>query len=117
LLVNKVRSIDMRKWNTAAAILAATVSAAIAQVQGEHPPTTSPESRNECSRGSGGAPPRSDETTGSRSLGDRLAESKGVICPPAGVDPGIAVPPVGGGRTPVIPPPGTPGGDPKIEPR
>jgi hypothetical protein len=29
------------------------------------------------------------------------------FCPPAGVDPGISVPPVGGGVTPVIPPPGS----------
>jgi len=34
-----------------------------------------------------------------------------------GVDPGISVPPIGGGRTPVIPPPGTPGGDPNIQPK
>ena len=50
-------------------------------------------------------------------LSDQLAESKGVICPPAGVDPGITAPPVGGGRMPVIPPPGTPGGDPYIQPK
>jgi hypothetical protein len=39
---------------------------------------------------------------------------QGRDCPPAGIDPGIAVPPVCGGRTPVIPPPGTPGGNPNI---
>jgi len=61
--------------------------------------------------------PRSNETTGSRSLSEQLSESKGVICPPSGVDPGIAVPPVGGGRMPVIPPPGTPGGDPSLVPK
>jgi hypothetical protein len=27
---------------------------------------------------------------------EQLSESKGVICPPAGVDPGISLPPVGG---------------------
>jgi hypothetical protein len=37
--------------------------------------------------------------------------------PPAGIDPGITVPPVGGCRTPVIPPPGTPGGDPNVVPK
>src|SRR5271163_2051560 len=47
----------------------------------------------------------------SNTLSDQLSQSKGVICPPAGIDPGISVPPSGGGRTPVIPPPGTPGGD------
>jgi hypothetical protein len=36
--------------------------------------------------------PPSNET-GSRSLSDQLSQSKGVICPPAGIDPGISVPP------------------------
>jgi hypothetical protein len=57
------------------------------------------------------------ETTGSANLSDELSRSKGVICPPAGVDPGISVPPIGGGVTPVIPPPGTPGGDPGLVPK
>jgi hypothetical protein len=61
--------------------------------------------------------PRANETTGGRTLSDQLAESKGVICPPAGVDPAIVAPPIGGGRTPVIPAPGTPGGDPTIQPK
>ena len=59
----------------------------------------------------------SNETTGSATLSDQRSQSKGVICPPAGIDPGISVPPIGGGRTPVIPPPGTPGGDPGIQPK
>jgi multidrug efflux pump subunit AcrA (membrane-fusion protein) len=51
-----------------------------------------------------------DDTTGT--LSDRLRDSRGVITPPAGVDPGIRVPaPVPNpGTTPVIPPPGAPGG-------
>jgi hypothetical protein len=52
------------------------------------------------------------ETTGTTNLSDELSRSKGVICPRAGVDPGISAPAVGGGIMPVIPPPGTPGGDP-----
>jgi hypothetical protein len=59
----------------------------------------------------------SNETKGSSTLSDQLSLSKGVICPPAGIDPGISVPPSGGGRTPVIPPPGTPGGDPSVQPK
>jgi len=39
-----------------------------------------------------------------------------VLCPPS-VDPGIHAPPPGGGRTPVIPPPGSPGGDPNVQPK
>ena len=68
----------------------------------------------ECQRGATDTP---GETTGAATLSDQLSRSKGIICPPAGVDPGIAAPPVGGGVTPVIPPPGTPGGDPHIIPK
>jgi hypothetical protein len=66
----------------------------------------------------GGLPPAAPgETTGNANLSDKLSRSKGVICPPAGIDPGLAVPPLGGGLTPVIPPPGTPGGDPGLVPK
>jgi hypothetical protein len=80
-------------------------------------PSPAPFDRRDCPSGQSNSAPRSSETTGSRSLSDQLSQSKGVICPPAGVDPGITVPPVGGGRTPVIPPPGTPGGDPNVVPK
>ena len=48
---------------------------------------------------------------------DRLARTDGVICPPRDVDPDIHSAPPGGGRTPVIPPPGSPGGDPSVQPK
>ena len=51
------------------------------------------------------------------SLGDKLAKSDGVMCPPAGVDPEIRAPTPDAGTTPVIPPPGSPGGDPSIRPK
>ncbi|MFT8244027.1 hypothetical protein [Roseomonas sp. BN140053] len=42
----------------------------------------------------------------------------GVLRPPAAVDPGIHAPtPAQPSTTPVIPPPGTPGGDPGVQPR
>jgi hypothetical protein len=51
------------------------------------------------------------------SLSDKLARSDGVICPPEHVDPAIkAVTPPGGSIT-VIPPPGSPGGDPNVRPK
>jgi hypothetical protein len=58
-------------------------------------------------------------TTGQRPepLGDRLARSDGVLCPPAGVDPEMHAPAPDAGKTPVIPPPGSPGGDPTIRPK
>ena len=58
-------------------------------------------------------------TTGQRAepLGDRLAKSDGVLCPPAGVDPEIRAPTPDTGNTPVIPPPGSPGGNPNVRPK
>ncbi|WP_083219318.1 hypothetical protein [Bradyrhizobium icense] len=58
-------------------------------------------------------------TTGQRSepLGDKLARSEGVLCPPPGIDPEMHAPAPNGSRTPVIPPPGSPGGDPTIRPK
>jgi hypothetical protein len=51
-------------------------------------------------------------------LGDRLARSDGVLCPPSGVDPEIRAPtPDNAAKTPVIPPPGSPGGDPSVRPK
>ena len=50
-------------------------------------------------------------------LSDRLARSGGVICPPDQVDPEMNRPAPGGGKTPVIPPPGSPGGDPNVQPK
>jgi hypothetical protein len=50
-------------------------------------------------------------------LGDKLAKSDGVLCPPTGVDPQMRAPTPDTGNTPVIPPPGSPGGDPTIRPK
>lgn len=63
--------------------------------------------------------PRDGSTTGrsSGALGDRLAGSDGVLCPPPGVDPQMRAPTPEGGNTPVIPPPGSPGGDPSVRPK
>jgi hypothetical protein len=50
-------------------------------------------------------------------LGDKLAKSEGVLCPPAGVDPEMRAPAPDVGNTPVIPPPGSPGGNPNVRPK
>src|SRR3982074_2343815 len=57
--------------------------------------------------------------TGERTepLGDKLARTDGVLCPPAGVDPEIRAPTPDTGNTRVIPPPGSPGGDPNVRPK
>jgi hypothetical protein len=52
-----------------------------------------------------------------QTLSDHLAQSGGVICPPPGVDPEIEAPTPETGTTPVIPPPGTPGGDQSVQPK
>jgi hypothetical protein len=50
-------------------------------------------------------------------LGDKLARSDGTLCPPAGVDPQMRAPTPEGGNMPVIPPPGSPGGNPSLRPK
>jgi hypothetical protein len=53
-------------------------------------------------------------------LSERLDRSGGVIKPPAGVDPGMHVAPKdpnAGSNMPVIPPPGSPGGDRSVQPK
>jgi hypothetical protein len=58
-------------------------------------------------------------TTGQHAepLSDKLARSDGVLCPPAGVDPEIRAPAPESGTMRVIPPPGSPGGDPTVRPK
>ena len=68
-------------------------------------------------------PPRGmvapEGTTGQarEQLADKLARSDGVLCPPPGVDPEIHAPTPDAGNTPVIPPPGSPGGNPDVRPK
>jgi hypothetical protein len=59
---------------------------------------------------------------GAGSLSEQLDRSKGVIAPPASTantDPGIVkpTPDTGASAMPVIPPPGTPGGNPNVQPK
>ena len=54
----------------------------------------------------------------SGTLSSDLNRSGGVIKPPAGIDPEIKqTPPPTGATMPVIPPPGTPGGNPAVKPK
>ncbi len=64
-------------------------------------------------------PPQQGATTGQRAepLTDKLARSDGVLCPPAGIDPEIRAPAPETGTMRVIPPPGSPGGDPTLRPK
>jgi hypothetical protein len=69
-----------------------------------------------CPPGSDANAPTVGKDSG-RPLGDQLAASKGVICPPAGVDPQMRQRPPEGGAMKVIPPPGAPGGDQSVQPK
>jgi hypothetical protein len=52
-------------------------------------------------------------------LGKKLDRTDGVIHPPQGVDPGLTISPPANaqGTMPIIPPPGTPGGEPGLKPK
>jgi hypothetical protein len=58
------------------------------------------------------APPASGTSS------SNLSRSGGVIAPPAGIDPEIKqTPPATGSTMPILPPPGTPGGNPAVKPK
>jgi hypothetical protein len=112
-------------WLEAAALVAAallaSMLAALALGQSPATPGSAPCSPS-LSPGVPGTPPvvqgePQGRTTPPDNLSNRLALSDGVICPPPSVDPDIKLPTPQGGRTPVIPPPGSPGGDPTIRPK
>jgi hypothetical protein len=92
-----------------ALIVAASVTSAAAQ----------PGQRNQAAPDRNCPPETRQNTPGAdtgTNLSDKLADSRGVICPP-GVDPGMSQPPPPGGAIKVIPPPGAPGGDPTVQPK
>jgi hypothetical protein len=60
-----------------------------------------------------GCTPREKEN---QTLSEKLDQTQGVICPPD-VDPAMKAPTPKAGNTPVIPPPGSPGGNPNIQPK
>jgi hypothetical protein len=112
-------------------ILSAMV-AALGAAHAQTPPTPGtpmaetaapePQRSTECSplKPSPRGPNASEGTTvgqANEALGDKLAKSDGVLCPPAGVDPEMRAPTPDAGNTPVIPPPGSPGGNPNVRPK
>jgi hypothetical protein len=93
-----------------AASMLLVVAAANAAEKDELPPQTPsrqtvPEAP---SPGSGGS---------AEPLSEKLDRQHGVIRPPAGIDPGMTQTPPAVGKMPVIPPPGTPGGEQGVQPK
>src|SRR4051812_25284067 len=79
---------------------------------------TSPsaEPRKDCPPGtSANAPTINGDSN--QNLSDKLASSKGIICPPAGVDPEMRQRAPEGGTMKVVPPPGSPRGDQRVQPK
>ena len=56
------------------------------------------------------------EERGNQTLSEKLGQTHGVICPPD-IDRGMKAPTPDAGKTPVIPPPGSPGGNPNVQPK
>ena len=99
---------------SAALLLWAVIAAAAQNRPQDHPSVVDPKG---CAPGErlqtdGKAP----DSKAGEPLSDKLARTDGVICPP-NVDPEIKAPTPQGGKMPVIPPPGSPGGDPSIQPK
>jgi hypothetical protein len=105
-----------------AAALGAAMTACPAWSQTSHSPA--PQARPEQHQGQ---PMRPGDETGpqqgtsaapSGSLSDELSRSGGVMQPPSTGDQGVVAPPKAGPQsTPVIPPPGTPGGNQEVQPK
>jgi hypothetical protein len=90
-----------------AMILAASVTNAAAQPAPQARPDQNcpPETRQNTPGSDSGA-----------TLSDKLDRSRGVICPPD-VDAAMTQKPPAEGTLKVVPPPGSPGGDPKVLPK
>jgi hypothetical protein len=70
------------------------------------------------SRPGAGQPAAPAMPPASGTSGSDLNRSGGVITPPAGIDPEMKqTPPPTGSTMPIIPPPGTPGGNPTVKPK
>jgi hypothetical protein len=102
---------------TVVLLLAACLGAGAASAQPSSPPSSTPAPPGPTPPASP-TPPEVIAPQGSPLAG---GAKSGVIKPPTGVDPGIqSIPPVTSpapNSMPVIPPPGTPGGNPSVQPK
>jgi hypothetical protein len=109
----------LKRYRCAAAVMSILGANLPCAAQNASPPDAPPQARDlkACpqGQGSGGTAPQT-LGSGAGTLSDKLAQTDGVICP-ADVDPEIKAPTPRGGTMPVIPPPGSPGGDPSVRPK
>ena len=110
---DKLKRTPMSRLLAAAAIVVAFMGNAAAELPHDRQAPSGLNFKEDCSA----APNGTGVPDKSANLSDQLSQSNGVICPPSGVDPKMAAPPREGGAMPVIPPPGTPGGDPNTVPK
>jgi hypothetical protein len=122
--VRENRFIGMRmKLPLVACVLIATSGVAGAQAppapatpQAQTAPPAAAQPSN-CAPMKGNTAPGATVGQNGEPLGEKLAKSDGVLCPPSGVDPAMRAPTPDAGNMPVIPPPGSPGGDPTVRPK
>jgi hypothetical protein len=101
----------------AALILGATLGAVAAGGEDLAPPSLPPGQRQPAVPPIPQAPDQKAPDQ-SGTLGDKLSRSHGVITPPPVQDKNVIMPPnADKAKMPVIPPPGTPGGDQKVVPK
>ena len=99
-----------------AALLCCGIAIAAATAQ-QQPAQDGPAQDGKASSASG-QPQETAPSPDDGSLSHRLSHSQGVLHPPPTGDKNTVTPPATGmGRTPVIPPPGTPGGNPQVQPK
>lgn len=121
-------SARMHPFLTALSIAAVVVSAASAVAQSPPPDRPAVTPKTEATDTKACGPQGTHATVGKggdvvvrkpndETLSSKLAASDGVICPPARVDPEIKAPTPEAGPMPVIPPPGSPGGNPRVQPK
>jgi hypothetical protein len=79
------------------------ITPALAQT---HNPDTGTHDQKACSK----------QECANQTLSEKLDQTNGVVCTPD-IDPGIKAPTPHTGKTPVIPPPGSPGGDQSVQPK
>jgi hypothetical protein len=98
------------------ALIVAMIVALGADAAAQSPDSAHPERAVSCPPGADPSPPKpgGDDP---KPLSDKLAETKGVICPPAGLDREMQLTPPKGGELKVIPPPGGPGADQSVQPK